>query len=393
MPDVRREQNEKTVAFDDPYDDAPLGYFTTDPEGIVQRANRTFIEWTGYAAEEVIGKRRFADFLTAGGRIFLDTHFAPSLHLHGRMDEVAFEVVCRDGTRFSALVNAVQRRDADSGGLFNRITIFKATERRRYEQELLLARREAEQMAKDLVRTVAKLSLANDALDRTNQELSQFAHAASHDLQAPLRSMKMFADLLQRRYGQELDPLAMTYLQRIDEGAGVMERLIIDLLALSQAGGATTAHHAVDVNEVVHEILVLLAADIAASAAVITCEPLPTLVIDRRQIRQLIQNLLANALKYRQADRVPRITISAALCDGSWKFSVGDNGCGFAMDDADRIFTPFKRLHGAEVPGTGIGLALCRKVVESHGGKIWAESYIGEGSTFFFTLTSDNARL
>ncbi len=389
MSKLRRERYDNFVTLDDPYDDAPIGYVTTDSDGIIQRANHTFLEWTGFSAEDVIGERRFADFLTTGGRIFLETHFAPSLYLHGRIDEVAFEIVCEDGTCFSALVNAIQRHDADDVTLFNQITVFKATERRLYEQELLIARHEAEHTAKDLVSTIAKLSLANDALDRANKELSLFAQAASHDLQAPLRSIKMVADLLQRHYGQCLDPLGRTYLQHIDEGTEFMQRLITDLLTLAQAGDANPAHETVDLNEVVREILLQLAADIDGSAAVITCDPLPTLMVDQRQIRQLFKNLITNALIYRHAKRPPRISVSAIPSDRWWRFSVRDNGCGFAMDEADCIFIPFKRLRGTEIPGTGIGLALCRKIVESHRGKIWADSLKGGGSIFFFTLPAN----
>ena len=388
MPEVHGQQYDAFVALDHQYTDAPVGYFTTAPDGLVLRANQTFLDWTGYAVDDVIDKLRFSDFLTAGGRIFMETQFAPSLLLHGRIDEVAFEIVCHDGRRFSALVNAVQRRDAAGFDLFNRIVVFKATERRRYEQELLLARREAEQAAKDLARTIAKYSLANEALERSNKELSLFAHAASHDLQAPLRSMSMFAELLQRRHGQELNPSAKAYLQHIDDGTRIMHRLISDLLALSQTGGVTI-RQAANLNDVVIEVLALFAADVALTVAAITYDSLPTLVVDRRQFVQLFQNLIGNALKYRHADRPPRIHVSAVLSDGAWRFSVRDNGCGFSMVDAERIFAPFQRLHGVDVPGTGIGLALCRKVVESHGGKIWAESSKNEGSTFVFTLVPE----
>ncbi len=385
MADARRAQFDALAALEDPYDDAPIGSCATDPDGVVTRINRTLLEWTGYAADEVVGRRRFADFLAIGGKMFYETHFAPTLHLHGHIYEVAFDLVGKDGGAIATLVNAVQRRDDLGQDLFNRITVFKATERRRYEQELLLARRESERAVNDLARTIAELSRANQALARVNDELSQFTHAASHDLQAPLRGVAMYADLLARRHGERLDDTGRQYLERLRSGAARMQDLVRDLLDLSQAGGAIRREPTA-LAEVLDDVLQLLDADVRQCQALIERDALPVVPADRRQLSQLLRNLLANALKYRHPERVPRIRLSARDDGQSWEFAVHDNGVGFPMKHAERIFEPFKRLHGSDIPGTGIGLALCRKVVAAHGGKIWAESTPGEGSVFRFTL-------
>lgn len=384
-------QLEAYAALEDPYEDAPIGYCTTDHAGLITRINRTLLEWTGYGADEVIGRRRFADFLAIGGKMFLETHLAPALHLHGHVYEVALDLVRKDGAAIATLVNAVQRRDDLGHDLFNRITVFKATERRRYEQELLLARRESEQAAKDLARTIAELSRANEALARVNEELSQFTHAASHDLQAPLRGVSMYAELLAARYRGALDDTGRHYLAQLESGATRMRELVRDLLDLSQAGGAAMRRAPTPLDEVLAEVLQLLDADIRQAEALVASDPLPVVTADRRQLAQLLRNLLANALKYRHPERSPRIRISVRSVDDHWEFAVSDNGVGFAMEHAERIFEAFKRLHGSDIPGTGIGLALCRKVVAAHGGRIWAESTPGEGSIFRFMLPRDEA--
>ncbi len=386
--DARRRQFEALAIIDHTYDDAPTGHLTIGLDGVVLRANRAFLAWTGHPGEEVDGVRSLASFLNVGGRIFLETHFWPALRLRGVIDEIAFEVLCRDGTRFPALFSAAMRRDEAGAGLFYRVSIFKSTERRRYEQELLLARQEAERTAQDLARTIGELSRANAALDHSNGELSQFVHAVSHDLQAPLRTVKIFAELLEVRHGGGLGQAAQALLQRMTANLDRMQGLVRDLLDLSQAG-RSCHREPVDVGELVLIATQLFEADVLAAEADITCEPLPPVRVERRRIAQLIRNLIANALKYRDPGRPARIHVRAVAEPPMWRFEIRDNGLGFAMSDAERIFEPFKRLHGAEIQGTGLGLALCRNVVAAHGGRIWAESTPGEGSTFCFTLPVD----
>lgn len=370
---------------EDLYEHAPCGYLSTTPDGGIIRLNKTFADLIGWEREQVIGKR-FPDLLTIGGRIFYETHFALMLQMHGQVSEIAVDFQCADGTTVPALVTAVQKRDHAGMPLLNRMTVFNATERRRYEQELLLARRRAEEAAAELVRVNVELSASNAALLKANEDLGQFAYAASHDLQEPLRMMATYAQLLARRYQGVVDENARAYVSYIVDGARRMETLITSLLAFSQAQGAQLVLRPTDMNQVLAAALGNLRFSIDDTHATITHDKLPFLNVDASRLVQVFQNLVGNAIKYRKPDEAPRVHVSGRRDEGCWTFSVQDNGLGFDPCYADQIFRMFKRLHGTEIAGTGIGLAICKKIVESHGGKIWVTSTPGVGSTFTFTI-------
>jgi signal transduction histidine kinase/CheY-like chemotaxis protein len=235
----------------------------------------------------------------------------------------------------------------------------------------------------------ALIRRSNEELRRANADLEQFAYSASHDLQEPLRQVAIYSQLFQRRYAANLDGRASEYLGYLVEGAQRMETLIRDLLAYSQAAKTSEpSTDTVDMNEVVEFAEKNLAATIQETRAVIAVAPLPTVRAGRVPLCHVMLNLLSNALKYRGADP-PCIHVSAEPGNGLWRFAVRDNGIGIPNQFHTQIFGMFKRLHDRNVyPGTGIGLAICQKVVERYGGRIWVESEEGHGSTFFFTLPS-----
>jgi PAS domain S-box-containing protein len=229
------------------------------------------------------------------------------------------------------------------------------------------------------------LQAALTELARSNKELEQFAYVASHDLQEPLRMVSSYTQLLAERYEGQLDEKAKKYIAYAVDGAVRMQRLINDLLTYSRVSTRGKPFENVDSHALLGEAIRNLGAAIDESQAIITSEDLPTVRADPAQLVQLFQNLLANALKYR-SDGFPRIHVSARDAGGEWVFSVSDNGIGIDGQYADRIFVIFQRLHTRlEYPGTGIGLAVCKRIVERHGGKIWFESEVGKGSTFFFS--------
>jgi signal transduction histidine kinase len=233
----------------------------------------------------------------------------------------------------------------------------------------------------------AEAERALDQLRRANAELEQFAFVASHDLQEPLRTIAGFTDLLSRNYKGRLDAAADEFIAHITAGAGRMRALITDLLNYSRIIRDDLQPRApVDMNAVLLACIENLSASISESAAEVTSDSLPVLPADRTDMEQLIQNLISNAIKYRRAGVPPRIRISVQCDDTQARFSIADNGQGFDPRFAERIFGVFKRLHGADVPGTGIGLAVCKRIVERHGGRIWAEAKPGEGASFHFAL-------
>lgn len=228
-------------------------------------------------------------------------------------------------------------------------------------------------------------------LERSNGELEQFAYVASHDLQEPLRMVASYCQLLQRRYQDQLDEDANEFIGFAVDGANRMQRLINDLLAYSRVGTQGKPLEPTDCAEIVQQALMNLRVAIDESDARVTTDQLPTLPADATQLVQLFQNLIGNALKFR-AEIAPEVHVGVRQVDGNWQFSVRDNGIGIDPQYAERIFMIFQRLHGAgEYAGTGIGLAVCKKIVERHGGQIWMESEPGQGTTFHFTLPTEGA--
>ena len=223
-------------------------------------------------------------------------------------------------------------------------------------------------------------------LERSNKELEQFAYVASHDLQEPLRMVSSYTQLLARRYEGQLDEKAQTYIEYAVDGAVRMQRLINDLLAYSRITTRGEPAQAVDAHALLGEVLRNLTALTDESHALVSAAELPIVHADPTQLSQLLQNLISNAIKFRRADP-PYVHLSAQDLGAEWRFAVQDNGIGIEAKYAERIFIIFQRLHTRqEYPGTGIGLAVCKRIVERHGGKIWFESEPGQGTTFYFTL-------
>jgi light-regulated signal transduction histidine kinase (bacteriophytochrome) len=234
--------------------------------------------------------------------------------------------------------------------------------------------------------TNQKLDQQTCALLRSNAELEQFAYVASHDLQEPLRMITGYTQLLAKRYGDRLGQDAGEYIGFMVDGAKRMRQLIQDILTYSRAGRGDRPFAATDFDQVLRQSLVTLQLAIEESGALVTHDELPTIDCDPGQMAQLMQNLLGNAIKYRDG-RAPEIHVSCRRREADWLFGVKDNGIGIEPQYAERVFIIFQRLHTREeYDGTGIGLAVCKKIVERHGGKIWLESTPGQGSTFFFTL-------
>jgi signal transduction histidine kinase len=226
-------------------------------------------------------------------------------------------------------------------------------------------------------------------LRRANLDLEQFAYSASHDLQEPIRGIAVFCQLLHQYYGPSIDDKAKTYFEFINEGTQRMSIMLADLLKYSQTLAMNdTSFDAVDVESILKQVLADLHLAVVETNAAITYDALPLVQVKPVHLQQLLQNLIENGLKYRKEDSLPRIHIAAMRAQHLWQLSVTDNGIGIAPEFQDQVFRLFKRLHprDGKYPGTGIGLAICQKIVERYGGRIWIESKENEGATFHFTL-------
>jgi signal transduction histidine kinase len=255
--------------------------------------------------------------------------------------------------------------------------------RGRAEEEVRALNADLEQRVAD---RTAELNERAKELARSNSELQQFAYVASHDLQEPLRMVASFTQLLAKRYGEKLDDDARDFINYAVDGATRMQTLISDLLNYSRVGTQGKPLEPTDSEALFKRVLESLRFSIEETGATIVSDPLPTVMADPQQLGQLFQNLLTNAIKF-HGEEPPHIRISTERNGNDWKISVRDNGIGISQEHADRIFIIFQRLHTkTEYPGTGIGLAICKKIVERHGGRIWIEPSPGGGTTFCFTI-------
>jgi light-regulated signal transduction histidine kinase (bacteriophytochrome) len=231
-----------------------------------------------------------------------------------------------------------------------------------------------------------KLTRTMEELERSNRELEQFAYVASHDLREPLRMVASYVKLLEKKYGGKLDQTAREFIWYAVDGADRMARLIDDLLTFSRVGTHGKQPVPTDAEAVFQVVQRNLQVAVQEKSARLTHDPLPAVMADENQLVQLLQNLCANALKFCK-DRTPQVHVGVKRVDGMYVFSVRDNGIGIAPQHQQRIFQIFQQLHSHdEYEGTGIGLAVCKRIVERHGGKLWVESQVGEGATFYFTL-------
>jgi PAS domain S-box-containing protein len=302
-----------------------------------------------------------------------------------------YRFLARDGRVVWVHGEAQMVRDDAGRPLFLQGIAYDITEKKQAEDVLRRLNAELERRVQErtgeLEAANAALARQAEELARSNAELEQFAYVASHDLQEPLRMVSSFTQLLARRYRGRLDADADDFIGYVVEGAVRMQHLINDLLAYSRVGRSGKGSVPTDCAAVFAGACADLRKAIEECGAVVTADPLPTVLGEPTQLHQVFQNLLANAIKFRRADQSPRVHVAASRRGAEWLFWVRDNGIGIERQYADRIFLVFQRLHTRrEYPGTGIGLAICKKVVERHGGRIWLESEPGRGTTFYFTL-------
>lgn len=351
------------------------GVVTTDTTGKVVSLNPVAQSLTGWTEEQAAGKPLEEIFKIGSEETgaAADSPVVKALRegsIAGLPNQA--RLTAKDGRHIPIEDSAAPIRDAN-GSIAGVVLVFRD----------ITERREAERMEK---KAAADLARHSELLELTNAELKNFAYAASHDLREPLRTITAYTQLVQLRSESQLDKKSAECLQFIVAAADRMGVLIDALLEYSKAGEITNRPlSALHMEDVLAGALGNLNGSIEENRAVITHDPLPPIMGDKTHLEQLFQNLVGNALKYRRED-VPRIHVAARDLGREWLFSVSDNGQGIPPQYQAQIFELFKRLHGQQYPGSGIGLATCKRLVERYGGRIWVESIVGRGSTFFFTL-------
>lgn len=351
----------------DLYNNAPCGYHSLDKDSYFVRINNTELNWLGYSRKEIIGKKKFPDLITEESIKSFEKYF-PRFKECGEIYDLEFDMVRKDGSILPVLLNATAITDTSGKYVMSRATLFDITERKENEK---------------------KLTKVLDDLRHSNEELKQFAHVSSHDLQEPLRTIASFTQLLEKRYKGKLDEDADEFIGFIVDAAKRMKQQIEDLLEYSRVETQGNEFKHVDSNYILNQTLVNLKNSIDENNATITYDPLPPVIADSDQLMRVFQNLIGNSIKYRKIDENPRIHISALedMKNSEYVFSVHDNGIGIEEQYFDRIFKIFQRLHTrVNYQGTGIGLSVVKKVIERHNGHVWVESEYGMGSTFYFSL-------
>lgn len=358
---------------EDLYEHAPCGYLSTLPDGTIARVNQTLLDWTGYTRDFLLAGTRLQALFTIGSRIYWETHIAPLIRMQGAVSEIAFELACADRRTIPVIANAVQRRDADGAPLFMRITLFDATDRRRYERELLIARRRAEQVARDKAELLSMLS---------------------HDIRNPLNALMGVVHLLER---SELDDQQRRRLEIVRTSSDNMLTLLNRVLEMSraEANGFALSESAFAVGPLVRDAVGAFHARAEQKGLrldVTIGDDVPeSLVGDPVALRQVLANLVGNAVKFTERGSVE---VGVRLLDvstdaASLEFKVRDTGIGIPADKVGRIFEEYTQGSvetALRFGGSGLGLAIARKLLALYGSSMQVESRPGEGSVFSFVL-------
>ena len=354
---------------------------TTDVQGTITYANQKFCTLSQYSKDELIGQNH--RLLNSGHhpKEFFQQMY--STITSGKVWHGEIRNRAKDGSMYWVAATIVPFFGADGKPRKYVSVRTDITERKQAEKQLA-------GQAEELSRQAAELARKVDELACSNAELEQFAYIASHDLQEPLRMVAAYTQLLGERYRGRLDEDADKYIGYACEGALRMQTLVRDLLAFSRVGRDGAACGRVDCDAAMEVALLGLGSAMQESGAVVTHAVLPVVWADRSQVTQIFQNLIGNAIKFHGTE-APAISVQAVRAGAQWLFSVSDNGIGIAPEYAENIFVVFQRLHTrAEYAGNGIGLAICKKIIERGGGKIWVEALAGHGSVFKFTVACND---
>ncbi len=363
---------QRTEELSDLYNNAPCGYHSLDTNGVFIKINDTALNWLGYERDEVIGKLTFGDLVTEESRKAFNNNFRIFFE-KGIIDNLEYDMVRKDGTILPVLLNSTAVRDADGNIVMTRTTITDHTVRRKHEREIL--------------KLNAILQEHSYNLENANKELEAFTYSVSHDLRAPLRAINGFSQILLEESGEKLDFEGKQLIEKVIRNAGRMRQLIDDLLRLSKTSRQELHYTLIDMKALFNSMLEEIRQQFPDKTIKCTINSMPAIPGDLALLKQVITNLLSNAVKFSSKQKTTEI--NAGYRDGGSEhiFFIKDNGTGFDIQFASELFGVFRRLNNAgDYEGTGVGLALVKRIIDKHGGRVWADSEPAKGATFYFSL-------
>lgn len=388
------------IDYKELYNTSPSGYFCSLPNGTIVDSNKKFLELTNYAREEVIGKKNFTDFLSLGGKIYFENVYTPALKLSGTIEEINFNFVKKDGTTFPVLVNSVEVKDMEGIHLFTQSAVFNISQRKKYEQELLIAKNKAKDLSNQLqevnkellsraeliLKQKLELEEFNQHLESKNRQLSSFAHIASHNLRAPVSNLVALKNFYNEDIGLEDKAMLFSKVELVIEHLNETLNELIESVKIQ--GNKDIIHDPINFDVVFDKTLAILDTQILISKAVITSNfsEAPTITYPKLYIESIVLNLLSNSLRYSAPGRIARIHFYTEVHNNEILLIAKDNGLGIDLKKHGHKLFGLNNTFHRHPDSKGVGLFMTKTQIESVGGKITVESEVNKGTTFKIIL-------
>ena len=388
------------IDYKELYNSLPSGYFCSLPNGTIIDSNNKFIEHTGYARKELIGKKKFVDFLSLGEQIYFENVYSLALKLNGTIEEVNFNFIKKDGTKLPVLVNSVEVKDKEGVHLFTQSAVFNISQRKKYEQELLIAKRKANDLSNELIdvnnkllcnaelilKQKLQLEEFNQHLENKNRQLSSFAHIASHNLRAPVSNLLILRDFYKE--STDLEDKAMLF-SKVETVIGHLNETLNELIeSVKIQGNKDITHDSILFESVFDKTLVILDAQILGSKAVVTSNfsEIPNIEYPKLYMESIMLNLLSNSIRYRSPDRIAKIHFCTKINNNEIVLIVKDNGLGIDLKKHGHKLFGLNNTFHRHPDSKGVGLFMTKTQIETIGGSITVESEVDKGTTFEIIL-------
>jgi PAS domain S-box-containing protein len=384
------------IDYKELYNTSPSGYFCSLPNGTIIDSNKNFLELISYTREEVIGEKKFTDFLSLGGKIYFENVYAPALKLSGTVEEINFNFIKKDGSKFPVLVNSVEVKDKEGLHLFTQSAVFNISQRKKYEQELIIAKRNANDLsnklssvntellnrAKLISNQKTQLEEFNEHLENKNKQLSSFAHIASHNLRAPVSNLMALKDFYNGNTDLKDKEMLFTKVETVIDHLNETLNELIDSVKIR--GNKDIVHDVIIFDDVFAKTRTILEHQILDSKAVVTSNfsKAPEIKYPKLYIESILLNLLSNSLRYRVPHRIAEIHFSTAVNDKEIMLTASDNGLGIDLEKyGHKIFGLNNTFH-RHPDSKGVGLFMTKTQIEAIGGSINVESTVNKGTIF-----------